>query len=142
MIPDGPLFHKPKSILAARKILYASLFLGILGFLISEFSSLTADPLKMRRLMSNLSILMLLFISVRFIGFGKKWARNLFLFLFMFLVAVSPKYVPFIFKVSLVLGFLFVLQMLLQILALVYLYSKSGNEWFSSFKNPNAGGRV
>jgi len=50
--------------------------------------------------------------------------------------------VPFIFKVSLVLGFLFVLQMLLQILALVYLYSKSGNEWFSSFKNPNAGGRV
>ena len=92
--------------------------------------------------MSNLSILLLLFIAIRFIGFGKKWARNLFLFVFIFLVAASPNYLPFIFKVSLALGFLFVLQMLLQILALVYLYSKSSNEWFSSFKNPNTGGRV
>jgi hypothetical protein len=137
MIPAGPLFHKPRSILAARNILYTSLFLSVLGILLSEFSSTMPGPSNMRTLISNLTILPLLFIAVRYIGFGKKWARNLFLVLFIINAGASPIYVPFIFKENLVLGFLFILQMLLQILALVYLFSKNSSEWFNSFKNGN-----
>ena len=133
MIPAGPLFHKPKSIIAARNILYASLFLGFLGLLIREYSIILPDPLHIRTLIPNLIILLLLFIAVRYIGYGKKWARALFLILFIINVAASPFYVPFIFKTSLVLGFLFILQILLQILALRYVYSKTSNEWFNSF---------
>jgi hypothetical protein len=133
MIPAGPLFHKPKSIIAARNILYASLFLGVLGHLIREYSIILPDPLHIRTLISNLIILLLFFIAIRYIGFGKKWARTLFLILFIINVAASPLYVPFIFKTSLVLGFLFILQILLQILALRYVYSKTSNEWFNSF---------
>jgi len=43
--------------------------------------------------------------------------------------------------VSLVLGFLFVLQTILQVRALVFLYSKESNAWFNSFKN-EAGSRI
>jgi hypothetical protein len=142
MIPAGPLFHKPKSIIAARNILYASLFLGVLGFLISEFSSIMPGPLNMRTLISNLIILLLLFIATYYIGFGKKWARTLFLALFIINAGASPIYVPFIFKASLVIGFLFILQMLLQILAVRYLYSKTSNEWFNNFKNANTEGQL
>jgi hypothetical protein len=133
MIPAGPLFHKPKSIIAARNILYASLFLGVLGLLIREFSTVLPDPSPIRMLIFNLVILLLLFIAIRYIGFGKKWARTLFLILFIVSAGASRIFVPFIFKASLVLAFLFILQILLQILALRYLYSKTSKEWFNSF---------
>ena len=133
MIPAGPLFHKPKSILAARNILYASLFLGVLGLLIREFSTVLPDPSPIRMLIFNLVTLLLLFIAIRYIGFGKKWARTLFLILFIVSAGASRIFVPFIFSASLVLTFLFILQILLQLLALRYLYSKTSNEWFNSF---------
>ena len=135
MIPVGPLFHKPKSIIAARNILYASLFLAFISFIILEFGlNLPGHP-NMKTLVSNGVLLVLLYVAIRYVGFGKKWARTLFLVLFILNVAASPIYVPFIFKTNLALGFLFILQMLLQILALIYLYSKSSSEWFNSFKS-------
>ena len=36
MIPAGPLFHKPKSIIAARNILYTALFLEALVFIFQQ----------------------------------------------------------------------------------------------------------
>jgi hypothetical protein len=133
MIPAGPLFHKPKSIIAARNILYASLFLTILGFFLGQFAlNLPGNP-NLKVIISNGSLIVLLYIAIRYIGFGKKWARTMFLVIFIMNVVASPIYAPFIFKADLALGFLFILQMLLQILALVYLYSKSSNEWFNSF---------
>ncbi len=135
MIPAGPLFHKPKSIIAVRNILYASLFLGVIGFLIRAFVTILPEPLNIRIFISNLIILLLLFIAIRYIGFGKKWARNIFLILFIINAGASPIYLPFIFKANLVLGFLFILQILLQILALRYVYSKTSNEWFNRFES-------
>jgi hypothetical protein len=137
MIPAGPLFHKPKSIIAARNILYTALFLEALVFIIQQFISTTAGQPDIRVLFSNGILLVLLYVAIRYIGFGKKWARVLFLVLFILNVLASKIFVPFLFKTNLALGFLFVLQMLLQILALVFLYSKSSNEWFNSFDSAN-----
>jgi hypothetical protein len=88
-------------------------------------------------LFSNGILLVLLYVAIWYIGFGKKWARILFLILFVILVLGSKNFVPFLLKTNLALSFLFVLQMLLQILALVFLYSKSSNEWFNSFESTN-----
>jgi hypothetical protein len=137
MIPAGPLFHKPKSIIAARNILYTALFLEALVFIIQQFISTTPGQPDIRVLFSNGILLVLLYVAIRYIGFGKKWARILFLVLFILNVLASKLFVPFLFKTNLALGFLFVLQMLLQILALVFLYIKSSNEWFNSFDNAN-----
>ena len=35
---NGPLFHKPKSFLTARQVLYTCIFLGVLQFLLNEFN--------------------------------------------------------------------------------------------------------
>jgi hypothetical protein len=131
MIPTGPLFHKPNSILSARNILYASLFLGLLGVLISSFGA--AAPVSYKPLLSNLTLLGLLFIAVRYIGFGKIWARNLFLILFICNLIASRFYLPLALKTSTALAYLFILQILLQIVALVFLYKKSSTDWFNRF---------
>jgi hypothetical protein len=137
MIPAGPLFHKPKSIIAARNVLYTALFLEALVFIIQQFISTTPGQPDIRVLFPNGILLVFLYVAIRYIGFGKKWARVLFLVLFILNVLASKIFVPFLFKTNLALGFLFVLQMLLQILALVFLYSKSSNEWFNSFDSAN-----
>jgi hypothetical protein len=141
MIPAGPLFHKPKSIIAARNILYTALFLEALVFIIQQFISTTPGQPDIRVLFPNGILLVFLYVAIRYIGFGKKWARILFLVLFILNVLASKLFVPFLFKTNLALGFLFVLQMLLQILALVFLYSKSSNEWFNSFDSENTSER-
>jgi hypothetical protein len=141
MIPAGPLFHKPKSIIAARNVLYTALFLEALVFIIQQFISTTPGQPDIRVLFPNGILLVFLYVAIRYIGFGKKWARILFLVLFILNVLASKLFVPFLFKTNLAVGFLFVLQMLLQILALVFLYSKSSNEWFNSFDSENTSER-
>jgi hypothetical protein len=131
MIPSGPLFHKPNSVLAARNILYASLFLGLLGLLISSFVQVA--PFSYGSLLSNLSLLVLLFIAIRYIGFGKTWARNLFLLLFICNLIASRFYLPFALGTLTALAYLFILQILLQIAALVFIYKKSSTDWFNRF---------
>ncbi len=134
MIPAGPLFHKPKSILAARNILYASLFLSVIGLLIRQFTS-TEGHLNAPALLQTTALLVILFVAIYNIGFGRKWARTLFLVLFILGVASSLMFISVIFTTNLVLGFLFIIQLLLQIVALVYLYSKTSNDWFNSFRS-------
>ena len=141
MIPAGPLFHKPKSIIAARNILYTALFLEALVFILQQVIRDTPAHTDNRVIFSNGILLVLLFVAIRYIGFGKKWARILFLVLFVMIVLASEIFVPFLFKTNLALGFLFILQMLLQVLALVFLYSKSSNEWFNSFDSANTSER-
>jgi hypothetical protein len=131
MIPSGPLFHKPNSILAAKNILYASIFLGLLGILISSFG--TAVSISYTSVLSNLTLLVLLFIAVRYMGLGKTWARNLFLILFICNLIASRFYLPFALRTSTALAYLFILQLLLQIAALVFIYKRSSTEWFNRF---------
>jgi hypothetical protein len=135
MIPTGPLFHKPKSIIAARNILYSSLFLAILGILLLQFVLNVAGYPNMKTLIVNGALLILFYLAITYIGFGKKWARTFLLVLFILNVAAIFRYVSLIFNANLVLGFLLMLQILLQIVALIYLYSKSSNEWFNRFES-------
>ncbi len=78
MIPAGPLFHKPKSIIAARNILYTALFLEALVFIFQQVIRDTPAHADIRVVFSNGIMLVLMYIAIRYIGFGKKWARILF----------------------------------------------------------------
>ncbi|MDP4250395.1 MAG: hypothetical protein Q8918_09845 [Bacteroidota bacterium] len=135
MIPQGPLFHKPKSIIAAKNILYATVFLGILSSLIGEFSAGLQTYTTLQGLVTTILTLGLLIIAIRQIGLGRRWARTVLLVLIIIGLLAAPIYVPFIFRTSMVLGFLFVLQTILQIMALAFLYSRESNTWLNSFKN-------
>jgi hypothetical protein len=138
MIPPGPLFHKPKSILASRNILYATLFLGVLGSAIGEFSAGMHSYSNPLAISTTIISFVLQLVIIRQIGFGHKWARTVLLILFILGMLATPLYVPFLFKTSLALGFLFALQMILQIMALVFLFSKNSNVWFNRVKTDPA----
>jgi hypothetical protein len=134
MIPSGPLFHKPKSIIASRNILYATIFLYIIYCFMGEFNSGLHNFSDKAGITATITTLIILLLCVRQIGFGHKWARILFLVFFVLQALAMPRYLPFIFNSSLALGFLFILQILLEILALYFLFSKNSTDWFNSFK--------
>jgi hypothetical protein len=134
MIPPGPLFRKPKSIIAAKNILYATILLVILSALLGEFSTNLHNLSSRQGLVTTVITLGLLFIATHQIALGRKWARTLLLILIIMGLLAAPYYVPFIFKESMAFGFLFVLQSILQIIALVFSYKKNSTLWFNSFK--------
>jgi hypothetical protein len=138
MKPEGPLFHKPNSIVAAKNILYATIFLDIVSSLIGEFSAGMHNYSSVRGLASTIVALALLLIIIREIGLGHKWARTLFLILFILGILATPFLISILFRASIVLGFLFILQVLLQMLVLYFLFSKPSSKWFNSFKDGGA----
>jgi hypothetical protein len=137
MIPPGALFHKPKSIIAAKNILYACIFLAIVSSLVGEFSSGLLNYTSLQGLITSIVTFVVLFIIARNIGLGRKWARTLFLILFILWVLAMPMYATFIFRASLVLGFLLVLQSGLQIMALAFLFNNKSSLWFNGIKESN-----
>ena len=68
MIPAGPLFHKPKSIIAAKNILYTALLLEALVFILQQVIWTTPDQPDIRVLFSNGILLVLLYVAIRYIG--------------------------------------------------------------------------
>jgi hypothetical protein len=133
MIPAGPLFHKPSSIVAARNILYAVIFLSILSAIIGEFTTTQRNLSSAWGIGSLLINVVVIFLLIRQIGFGHRWARTVLLILFILGMLMTPLIAPALFKTNLVLAFLFVLQTLLEISALVFLFKRSSNEWFNRF---------
>jgi hypothetical protein len=131
MLPPGPLFHKPKSIIAAINILYATLFLGVIKWVIAR---LTTDQPILSPVMGIVVVVLtvlIYFFLIRQVGAGRKWARIVLLILFLgglacYLWAKSP-----IYKNNLLIDVISLLQAILYIITLVYLFSKDSTNWFN-----------
>jgi hypothetical protein len=131
MIPPGPLFHKPSSIVAAMNILYATLFLGVINWAVGQWGT-TVHPVSLTGgVVILLVTLALVFGLIKMIGQGKKWARVVLLVLFVLGLLVFPWTLGPLFKSNLLLGVLSVFQALLEIVALVYLFSPASTQWFN-----------
>jgi hypothetical protein len=130
MQPNGPLFHKPRSILAAKNILYAGIFLAILnGVLYYWVLDIPVD--SHLQVIGMLGVnLLLLYALTHLVGLGKKWARTILLFFLILMTLYFYHMVP-VFRLNLVMGFLSGLLFLLELAALVFLFSKDSNEWFN-----------
>ena len=131
MLPEGPLFHKPSSIIAAINILYATLFLGIINWAIREWATDVHPTSRAEAVSVLLIMLCIIFGLIKMIGLGKKWARVVLLVLFIlgilfFLWTLGP-----IFKSNLLVGVLGIFQAVLQVVALVFLFSKTSTQWFN-----------
>jgi hypothetical protein len=132
MNPSDPIFHKPKSIVAAKNIMYASIFLGIIISVISEMAMHVDGYSTTQGLVINLVTIILLFVLARMIGLGRKWARTAFLVLFVLSIALFPFGAIAIFKMNILIGILDSLQIILQAMALKFLFSKESTHWFLS----------
>src|ERR1700733_5042425 len=131
MIPTDPLFHKPQSIIAAKNILYATIFLGILILILCEMTTDFRFYSNRQEWVISLIILGIIGVLTRQIGLGRKWARTLFLIAFLVLALVIPYALLPLFRASFLIEVLFIFYALLQILALIFLFSQKSTDWFN-----------
>ena len=131
MVPEGPLFHKPKSIIVAKNILYASLFFGIINWAISQWTTDLNNNSPVQGIIILIVTLLVVLVLIRQIAMGKKWGRVVLLILFVAGMLAFPWTLTVLFKASLLVGVLGIFQALLQIAALIFLFSKESTQWFN-----------
>jgi hypothetical protein len=131
MLPEGPLFHKPSSIIAAMNILYATLFLEIINWAIGRWGTYPPPSSPIEEAVVALVMLGIIFSLIKLIGLGKKWARVVLLVLLVLDILIFPAALGPIFKFNLLVGVLTIFQALLQVVALVFLFSKASTQWFN-----------
>lgn len=134
MISSDPLLHKPKSIIAARNILYATIFLGIINMVISRMTMIAGNYSNSLGLIVPIVTLILIFILTRQIGFGRKWPRSVFLVLFTIGIVLFVFTIVPLFRANMVVGTLSIMQVILQILVLKFLFARESTNWFNSIQ--------
>lgn len=137
MIPPGPAFHKPKSFIAAKNLLYASLFISAIDIFLRDSSLGLANNGGVQALLLTIAGYVIVIFLIKQMSFCRKWARTIllvfFVLIFVFYLFTMKTYVA----VSFYEEALLVLQFILQILALIFLYRQECNTWFNS--NPMDG---
>jgi len=129
-LPASPLFHKPMSIVAAKNILYATLFLGIINWAISQWATDEHPNAPVASVIVLILTFLVVFALIKQIGHGRKWARVVLLVLFVAGLLAFPWTLPILFKANFLVGVLSVFQALLQLVALVFLFSRTSTQWF------------
>jgi hypothetical protein len=129
-IPPGPLFHKPASIVAAKNILYAGLFLSILTWALGRWPTNMYTSTSVESAVILVAIVGITFALIKCIGLGIKWARVAILILFLLGLAVLPWTFVALLNASMVVAVLILLLTILQIIALYYLFSRASTQWF------------
>jgi hypothetical protein len=129
MLPVGPEFHKPKSIIAAKNLLYAALFIGCLAVIARDFIlGITNNGGILGIALTILGFVVIIFL-IKTMDLCKKWARTVLLVLYcimIFTIALHPNLITGILE-----GVLLTIQILLQIVAFIFLFSKESNIWFN-----------
>jgi hypothetical protein len=130
-LPPSPLFHKPASIVAAKNILYADLFLGILTWAIGRWTTTMYALAPVESIVILLVTVGIMFGLIKCIGLGRKWARVVLLVLFLLGLIAYPWTFAGMLKASMLVAVLSLLQAILQAVALYYLFSRTSTEWFN-----------
>ena len=129
-VSQSPLFHKPQSIIAAKNILYAVLFLALINWAIGEWTTDLHTLAPAESIIIVVITVGIIFGLIKSIGLGKRWARVTLLACFIIGVAAFPWTLMSLFKVSILVAVLSLLQAILQLIALVFLFSRESTRWF------------
>ena len=129
---EGPLFHKPKSFLTARQVLYTCLFLNALQFVLSELNVglYHSGGIPAAGIVIIYTALCLWLIKE--MSIVKKWARTVLTAVLIITMVSYPVVVLAELKTSLFQIVLLVMQYALEIYALVLLYKPECTTWFNS----------
>ena len=132
MIPEGPLFHKPKSFLSARQTIYASILVGVLALTIRALSAGLASIGGTPVIAVTVVFYVLIVVLVKQMSNDRKWARTAILVLYILAMVAYPVVLSEQIKASMLIAALLFIQAALVIYALVLLYNKECTEWFNS----------
>ncbi len=132
MNQEGPLFHKPKSFLTARNLIYATIFIGLLGFAVREFMIGTSNNEGAVAVATTIAGYLMIWLLYKLMSRTIKWARTVlvvwYILIFIsFTLLFKPPYVISLIEIALL-----TLQSALMILTIIFLYKKECNIWFNS----------
>jgi K+ transporter len=142
MVPASPAFHKPKSFIAAKNLLYASIFLGMFANIIRVFTSGIANKMGLPALLVAVAGYAVIILLIKQTGLCKKWARTV---LTVWLILVIITYgINFVRGgiTNIIEGALAVLQSALHIAALIFLYKNECTNWLNSTRDELAQNQV
>jgi len=127
----NPLFHKPPSIVAAKNILYTVMFLAVVIWAINR---LNYGVVAAQAIVELVVILALLFALTKCVTLGMKWARVVLLILFV--LGLIPYITSFaaIWNTRLVVAVLTLLEIILEAVALRFLFKQESTLWFNRLK--------
>jgi hypothetical protein len=130
MIPEGPAFHKPKSFVAAKNIIYASIVIGILGVILRDYNLGISGNGGIPALVTTTLSYLVIIILVKQMALCKKWPRIVLIVLFASMIIV----IPWLFKQESKAGTLditlYIFQNVLQVIAVIFLFRRECNDWF------------
>lgn len=124
---------RPAIVSNAVRLLYASLAIGVVRAFL-EFNTMVADaPIGLVLVISAITFGLLLFLIYK-IAAGRNWARIVFLVLFV--VGVPMSVIPLVHSLAQtpVSGLIGLVQLVVQVIALVMLFQSPSNAWFRSVK--------
>ena len=131
MMQEGPLFHKPKSFLTARKLLYASIFISVLTILMRYFSIEWSNNVLTLLFIFGLFYLVMIVLIFQ-MSHCRKWARTALIILLVLSAIILPYTLWDFYTDNMLLAGLTGIHIILEIMAIVFLFSAETNEWFNS----------
>ncbi|HLK29363.1 MAG TPA: hypothetical protein VKT28_12350 [Puia sp.] len=135
MTTDDPIFHKPEKFIAAKKLLYASIFLSIINVIINNIRVSVHSRFLFLSWLVAAIVYIVIFIIIKQMGLCKKWARTvLAVWLGLdFLVGVISFFNPLV-DMSILEIAIWTVKVILQAIAFIFLYSRDCQNWFNSKK--------
>jgi hypothetical protein len=132
MIPAGPLFHKPKSFISAKNLLYTSICIGFFTLLLHKLApGVLNGGVLTGLLLIALGYVMLYFI-IKQLSLCKEWARPALIIACVLIAAFYLFTFKMEVKASMAEWAFFVLQAVFELMAVIFLYTKESNHWFNS----------
>ena len=135
MTTDDPVFHKPKSYIAAKNLLYASIFLSAINFIIHNIRIAIRPNFVFLGWAVAIVGYVAMIILVKQMGLCKKWARNVLTvwfslgFLTMIISFFSARA-----NTNILETVIWALKTMLEVLAIIFLFGKDCKNWFNSKK--------
>lgn len=130
MITDVNI-QKPKKVSFAINIIIISLVLGFINSIISQLTTNLKNYSSGEGLFITILTLAIMIFFVYKINARKKWAMTTYLVLSILGFLALPFTLITLFLSNLIVGIISSIQTILQIIALVMLYSKESREWFN-----------
>jgi NADH:ubiquinone oxidoreductase subunit 6 (subunit J) len=134
----GPLFHKPQSIVAAKNILYAVLFLEIITWAIARWMPGGNLPVTAQTVVTLIVTVAIIFALIKFVTMGMKWARVVLLVLFILGLVVYVWGFRIVWQTNILIAVLSLLQTVLEAVALGFLFARESTLWFDRVREKAA----
>jgi hypothetical protein len=129
-LPPNPLFHKPQSIVAAKNILYAVLFLEIIDWAVARWMPGSVSAVSAQTIVTLIATVAILFALIKLVTMGMKWARIVLLVLFVLAMAFYVWAFSAMWQTNMLLAVLTLLEVALGAAAMGFLFARESTLWF------------